>query len=242
MILYVFINIIVYSFGEYLVKRNTKRLSLKNVSASFETVKWRSSAIPLFFLGGIQTFGAQSDVFLLGLLSESEEVGVFKSMYQVSLLVIFSLSAVNAISSPLIVKDFETNNFSGLKKLLINFCSINFFIALSIAIPLLFFGEHIIEFLYGPEYLSGILCLQILVIGRIINTTFGSANQFLKMMGEEKKAFYGILIGVLTSILLNIILIPIYGIVGSAIASSIGLVMWNIILFFRLVNKIWVRR
>lgn len=238
LIIYILINIIVYFSGEVLVRSSTKQLNLKGLQLKFDKRNWINTALPLFFLGGIQIIGAQSDVFLLGVLSNSTDVGVFKSMYQISLLVIFSLSAVNAIAPPLVIKDFENKNHEGLKQLLFNFCGINFISALIIASPLFFFGKFFIELLYGQEYIVGYSCLQILIIGRVINTTLGVSNQFLKMMGEEKKATKGIMIGIILGVVLNVILIPYYGIIGAAIAAAGSLITWNIYLFMLLLRKL----
>lgn len=237
-LLYVAINIIVYLMGEFLVKKYTREFLVRKNNLNFEKNKWIAAALPLFFLGGIQILGAHSDIFFLGIMAESKDVGVFKSMYQISLLVLFSLSAVNAISTPLIVNDFEQNNFRGLRKTFLNFCGINFVFSLLIGSLLLFLGKYFIELLYGKEYLVGYSCLQILIIGRIINATLGASNQFLKMMGEEKKATKGIITGVIVGIILNIILIPDYGIVGSSIAVAISLTTWNVYLFIILMRKI----
>jgi len=110
---------------------------------------------------------------------------------------------------------------------------------LVIALPFLLFGNFFINLIYGEQYVIGVTCLHILILGRIINSIFGISNQFLKMMGEERKATKGILLGTLVGVVLNIGLIPKYGIVGAAIASSLGLITWNLYLFRILVKKIW---
>lgn len=237
---YTIINGIIFLIGAYLVKKYTQK-HIENIEPdSKESKIWVKSAMPLFLLGSIQILGAQADIFLLGFLAESEEVGIFKSMYQISLLVIFSLIAVNAIVSPYIVRSFEEKNTKKLKQLLFVFCGINFTFALVIACPFLFFGEYFIELLYGEEFVVGVTCLQILIFGRIINSIFGISNQFLKMMGEERKATKGIFIGAVIGIILNFMLIPKYGIVGAAIASATALIIWNVYLFVITVRKIWL--
>lgn len=238
LILYIIVNVIVYLIGEWLVKRHSKTIKLVK-QVDFERKKWIASAFPLFLLGGIQMIGVQSDIFLLGFFADSEDVGIFKSMYQISLLIIFSLTAVNAISAPKIVRLYESNNVEGLKKLVINFCLINLIFSLIIAFPFYFYGDYFINLLYGEEYVVGFVCLQILIIGRIINTVFGISSQFLKMMGEEKKAANGVLLGALISVVLNIILIPRFGLIGAAYASAISLAFWNLFLFLILVRKLW---
>lgn len=240
LLVYILINIIVYLVGEWLVKKHTRAIKLKE-TINHEKKKWIQAAFPLFLLGGIQIIGAQADVFLLGLLADSEDVGIFKSMYQISLLVIFSLTAVNAVSPPRIVRLYENNDAKGLQKLLINYCIINFIFAIVIASPFYFYGDFFIELLYGEEYLIGFRCLQILIIGRIINTIFGVSTQFLKMMGEEKKAVKGILLGAIVSVILNIILIPKFKLIGAAYASAIALSVWILYLFLIVIRKLWFK-
>lgn len=236
-IFYTIINLIIFIIGARLVKRYLNNL-LDNKREAFESNLWIKSSIPLFLLGGIQIFGAQVDIFLLGFLTDSKDVGVFKSMYQISLLVIFSLTATNAIISPYIVRNFIEKNKNKLMKMLLIFCFINTIIAGIIAFPFFFFGDFFIELLYGKEYLVGFTCLQILIIGRLINSIFGISSQFLKMMGQEKKATKGILFGAITGIVLNFYLIPKYGIIGAAIASSVALILWNTILFILTIKSI----
>ena len=235
---YTVINGIIFLIGAYLVKKYTHKYT-KNINSNYSESKlWVKSAMPLFLLGSIQVLGAQADIFLLGFLADSEEVGIFKSMYQISLLVIFSLIAVNAIISPYIVRSFEEKNSKKLKKLLFVFCGLNLVIALIIASPFLMFGEFFVELLYGEEFVAGVTCLQILILGRIINSIFGISNQFLKMMGEERIATKGIFIGAIIGIFLNFLLIPKYGIEGAAIASASALIIWNVYLFIVTVRKI----
>lgn len=237
---YAFANGIIFLIGAVLVNRYTSNY-LKNEKCDYETTIWKNSATPLFLLGSVQVLGAQADILLLGFLANSSEVGVFKSMYQISLLIIFSLTAANAVSAPYIVRSYENKNDSQLKRLLFTFCGINFLFAILIALPFLLFGEYLIILLYGQEFVIGLGCLYILIVGRVINSIFGISNQFLKMMGEERKAAKGIILGTIVGVFLNIVLIPEYGIIGAAIASSVGMITWNIYLFLVLLRKIYIK-
>ena len=138
--------------------------------------------LPLFILGSIQVLSQHSDIFILGLLTSDENVGVYKSMFQISILIIFSLSAINAISAPHIIREVELNNPIGLRKLLLKFCIVNAIFAILIGFPFLFFGEFFIELIYGQEYITGLTCLKILILGRMINAVLGASNHFLKMI------------------------------------------------------------
>lgn len=235
--IYTLTNGIVFFCGVILLRKFLPK-KVKIAKENYEPKIWNKTAIPLFILGSVQVISQHSDIFILGLLTSDDNVGVYKSMYQISILIIFSLSAINAISAPYIVREIEYNNQSGLKQLLFKFCFINSVISIIIALPFIICGDFFVNLLYGNDYESGITCLKILILGRIINSIFGSSNHFLKMLGEEKKATKGIVLGVILGIILNIILVPNYGINGAAIASSSALVFWNFHLFFSTVKSI----
>ena len=58
------------------------------------------------------------------------------------------------------------------------------------------------------------------------------------MMTEKQNIFKNIMIfSTCVNIILNIVLIPKYGINGAAIASSISLILWNVISFSYIYRK-----
>ena len=56
----------------------------------------------------------------------------------------------------------------------------------------------------------------------------GSVGFILQMTGKERVYQYILLVALFFNILLNIFLIPRYGIEGAAIASAFSLLFWNI--------------
>jgi O-antigen/teichoic acid export membrane protein len=70
--------------------------------------------------------------------------------------------------------------------------------------------------------------LMILTVGQFVNAAAGSVGYILQMTGHQKFHQNVILIGTIMNITLNWILIPVYGLVGAAIASAIGMIFWNV--------------
>ena len=235
--IYTIVNLVIFVYGVYLVMKFLPH-HVKIAVKDYQIGLWKKSAIPLFVLGSVQVLNQHLDIFILGLLTSDDGVGIYKSMYQISILVIFSLSAINAISAPYIIREIEYNQPESLKRLLYKFCALNTIIAIVIALPFLVFGEFLIDLFYGNEYIGGLLCLKILILGRIVNSTFGVSNHFLKMLGEEKRATKGILMGVMLGLILNIVLVPKYGIEGASVASASALIFWNSYLFYSALSSI----
>jgi O-antigen/teichoic acid export membrane protein len=58
----------------------------------------------------------------------------------------------------------------------------------------------------------------------------GSASLLLVMTGHERDAAVGLGIGALLNIVLSLILIPQWGLEGAAVATTISMVAWNLLL------------
>ena len=94
---------------------------------------------------------------------------------------------------------------------------------------MLFYSSKIIDILFGREYLSGYMVLCIVSLGVAFNVSVGSTGTLLQSMGQSKSVLLADVSGVLINILLNVWLIPTFGIVGAAIATSISLTIRNLV-------------
>jgi len=63
-----------------------------------------------------------------------------------------------------------------------------------------------------------------------VNAATGSVGNLLTMSGHERDAARGFVFAAVLNLVLNVLLIPAYGIVGAAVAAAISLISWNLIL------------
>ena len=94
--------------------------------------------------------------------------------------------------------------------------------AVIIAVPVTFFSDAIVKILLGKEYLASAPVLTIYIWAGVPTFLGVASSQYLINENLTKLSFYRTLIGMIVNIILNFILIPIYGIVGSAIATLIS--------------------
>ena len=100
-------------------------------------------------------------------------------------------------------------------------CRHSFFLTSILCIGTAFFGKYAIEIVYGKVFLPSYLPVLILLPGVLIISTATLTSSYLNGIG---KVIYSPIITstmLVINITLNIILIPAYGILGAAIASSI---------------------
>jgi len=68
----------------------------------------------------------------------------------------------------------------------------------------------------------------------------GSVGNILNMTGHEKEVIGGILISLVFNIGLNLFLVPRLGMIGAATATGTSIVIWNIILWALVKQKIGI--
>lgn len=95
-------------------------------------------------------------------------------------------------------------------------------ISIGIAIPLTIFAPQIITLLYGGKFISAVPVLQIYIWSAIATFLGVASSQFLIAENFTKISFYRTFIGMITNVILNLILIPQMGIIGSAFATLIS--------------------
>ena len=111
-----------------------------------------------------------------------------------------------------------------------------FFITIPILILIVYFSKSILGY-FGFEFIMANKTLHILITGQFVNILCGSVGYIL-MMTEKQNIFKNIMIfATCVNIILNIVLIPMYSINGAAIASSVSLILWNIISFSYIYRK-----
>ena len=82
------------------------------------------------------------------------------------------------------------------------------------------FAPEIIEFIYGSKFLPSVKPLRILIVGILIFTVGRILTHFINASGRPLFNSYISFTTVLVNIIMNIVLIPIYGLIGAAIATS----------------------
>ena len=104
----------------------------------------------------------------------------------------------------------------------------NFLVVLPLVLLILLFATEIIRLLYGNDYAPGSTALIILSFGIAMNDFSGTAGNILVGSGHTKLNLVCEAIAAVMNILLNILLIPRYGITGAAVATSISYTARNI--------------
>ncbi len=162
-----------------------------------------------------------------GFLAE-KEVGFYGAANRTSLLGIMVLTSFGSIFAPIISELYNKKEFQKLETLFKTTTKWIFTISYPIFLIMIFFSKSIL-FFFGEEYTAGSQCLIILAIGQMISSLGGSYGYMIMMSGRSKITLINAFIAFSSNISLCFILIPLYGIIGAAYASTISLIFITII-------------
>ena len=86
-----------------------------------------------------------------------------------------------------------------------------------------------LELLFGARYMGAALALQILSAGEFVHTLVGPNGTTLTSYGKTTLLMIDAVLAAILNIVLNLLLIPRYGISGAAIATAISLAVSNVL-------------
>lgn len=221
----------------YLIYKGLKLINLANIniisSINLSLIKKNTKILlkyskTLIFVRFILMLINKIDKFMLAYFMTTQIVGIYSLSYFVSKLIAFPLHSTNMIMSATISELIEQKKENLLNKIYSFVTKFITIISLPIVVTTISFPNVILNF-FGEEYLEGKYVLIILVLTQFFNVLVGAVGQLLSMSGKEKILLRNNIILIFLNIILNLILIPKFGMTGAAIATSISILFVNLI-------------
>lgn len=222
---------IAFIFGACLLLRE-KPKQFKTTAKQYEKKSWTKSVIPLAMVSGLDIILQQTDIVMLGLLGTNEDVGLYRVAVQGAMLLVIATEAVKAITMPYLVKYYNQNNSATFRLIITKSTRVGFLFSLVIFLFFIFFGKYVLRSVFGEDYVNSYHILILLSLGQLVHTFIGIVGSVLNMCGYEKSTLYSQLIAIFFNFTLNIILIPLYGIEGAAIATLTSIIIRKILLWY----------
>lgn len=176
---------------------------------------------PLILSGIVITVYMKIDQVMIKQMLGDSEVGYYASAVRLCEAWYFLPIIITTSLFPAIVNAKKTNEklyLSRMQKLY----DILAWASIGIALVTTFFSKDIIAILYRPEFNPAAPVLTIYIWAGVAVFLGVASSQFLITENFTKIAFYRTFIGMVINVFLNLILIPKYGIVGSAFATLIS--------------------
>jgi len=163
------------------------------------------------------------DTLLLGFLADNRAVGLYTAAIKITKIGIPLIASLGTVLIPRITQSIVSKDDDLLQKLADLSFSFICFLAVPISFGLLLFAPEIITVFSGSQFIEAIPTMRIsapLVFLIGLGSIFGP--QLLIPGGNEKSYFFATIIGMVTSVVLNLCLITIFRDKGAAIATVTG--------------------
>ena len=198
---------------------------------------WQVASWALLSVAGLQLLNSSIDVLTLGWLRGDTEVGLYRVLVQLSTLVAFGLMAINPVLHGRIARLYASKEMAAMQRMVTRGVLLCLVVAAVPMLALFAYGTPILTWLFGPEYAAQGLALKIILCGQLANVAFGAVAALLNMTGHQSDTLRGMLIAVAFNLVLNLTLVPSYGIMGAAIATALSTALWKALLW----HMVWKR-
>jgi len=191
--------------------------------------EWFRSGLPLLFVGAAWIINQRISTVMVGTMLGPEVAGIFDVALKGAALINFTLLAVNIPLAPAVAELYARGEKERLQRLVTKSARVALLGSLPVALGIILFGREVLS-IFGKDFVGGSSVLTILSVGQLVNVGMGSVALLLNMTGYEIDTAKGLVVSAGANALFNIILIPLWGMEGGAIATAASLIIWNMIL------------
>jgi len=167
-----------------------------------------------------------TDMLMLGRSVSADEIGIYNSAFRIGYLSLFFVAAMNVVILPSVSELYHQKDMVKMKKVVNRSTQLVILLTLPLALVLIFFGEFILSLL-GKGLDGGSMTLTLITLGGLFNAMTGNVDQILNMTGNQKMVSILFFFGFVLNVILNLFLIPAYGIEGAATSSLITNIIVN---------------
>jgi O-antigen/teichoic acid export membrane protein len=166
-----------------------------------------------------------ADTVLIGFYMTNADVGIYRTAFQLTSVATFTTLAFHTVLYPKI----SSWEVQGKVREIENSLARAFTYSLLLAIPTCvggwILGERLLFFLYGASFVEGAPALFFLLVVQIVNVFMYLGTMSLTALNRPRNVFWITVIASITNIILDIVLIPVLGITGAAIATLIAMTL-----------------
>lgn len=208
---------------------------------------WVGTALPILMAESFYLLLTHADLLMLQQFRSPEDVAVYYAAVKTLALVAFIYFSIAATTAHRVATYHAAGDREGLAEFMRKAIRLTFWPSLFATVLLLAFGKPILA-LFGAQFAEGYHLMFILAIGLVARAAIGPMERFLNVIGEQRACAVVYAGAFAINIVLCIVLIPLLGAAGAAIAISAALVVETIALVVLLKQRmgldifVWGRR
>ena len=208
--------------GGYLLSYRKQIASPRLWTFDLPTAKYLiKESFPLLLSGAAVVVYQKIDQVMIGNMIDKASVGYYAVAESIAGMLIFIPTILSQTIMPILIQNYQVNKEQYQVKAQL-FMDVTIWLCIIMCLIVSLLAPFVIRLLYGSQYESSILLLQVCVF-KVIGYAFAQVTGAMIITeGKQKYVVIRNIIGCVCAILLNLLLLPRYGVLGAAFASIIA--------------------
>lgn len=208
--------------GGYLLSYRKQIASPRHWTFDLPTAKYLiKESFPLLLSGAAVVVYQKIDQVMIGNMIDKASVGYYAVAESIAGMLIFIPTILSQTIMPILIQNYQVNKEQYQVKAQL-FMDVTIWLCIIMCLIVSLLAPFVIRLLYGSQYESSILLLQVCVF-KVIGYAFAQVTGAMIITeGKQKYVVIRNIIGCVCAILLNLLLLPRYGVLGAAFTSIIA--------------------
>jgi O-antigen/teichoic acid export membrane protein len=186
---------------------------------------WKREAWPQIVVALYINFFADVDILLVTPLLTSAETASIGICLKLALLVGFAVQVAHQVVVPDLADARARKDPSAIHDALVKAVAFPLIITFAALATVVLFGDQLLA-LFGPDFTSAKLPLVILMACQFARALFGPSVSLLTVIGAQRQNAALAVAALAVLAISNVVLAPLYGVLGAAIAVAIATFFW----------------
>ncbi len=180
------------------------------------------ASLPMMLAGSVGVLYSLQDQFFIKAMLNETELGIYSVGIKIVMMCIILPSIISNVFYPSLVSKFSQNKKSIYERQLGSLYVVFFVLGMIVFILFLFSAGFLIDFLFSAEFSRSAEVMRVYSLLLIFSFFQSLNNKVLILHGLQHVIFKRALMALTLNFILNLILIPRYGILGAAYSTVIS--------------------
>jgi O-antigen/teichoic acid export membrane protein len=198
--------------------------------ARYDPRGWTAALGPLTATALLTMINARADALVLGALASDAALGQYRAAWQAAMIAGLDTTVVQLVIAPYIARFHALGDHARVQRSLTLAARAVLGVAVPVALALTLSGASLLAAVFGPAYALAAPVAALLAAGRPSTAAFAGATTALDMTGHAEATVRATAVAAGINVAGNLLLIPLAGAIGAAVATSVSLGIWNLTL------------
>ena len=166
-----------------------------------------------------------ADTIFISYFMTAKDVGIYRAAFQLTLLATFVTTTLRTVLYPKISRWRARGDFELIETALARGFTYSLLLAIPVCVGGWLLGDHLLYYLYGAAFAEGATVLTLLFLVQVANVFMFLGTMSLNALGHPKDSFKATGLAASVNILFDLLLIPVFGITGAAMATFIAITL-----------------